>query len=58
MLDNDVSGEISATFANAEKAAEHVKKANEHIGQFADTVKGALSAGGKDVAAALEKARS
>jgi hypothetical protein len=58
VLDSNISGEISATFSNGDKAAEHAKEVNEHIGHFADTVKGALGSGGKDVAAALEKAKA
>ena len=44
-----------ATFANAEKAAEHAKEMNDHIGQLADKVKELLGPAGKDVAAALRK---
>jgi hypothetical protein len=58
VLDNDISGDVSGTFASGEKASVHAKDLNEHIGQLAETVKGALGASGKDIAAALEKAKA
>jgi hypothetical protein len=58
VLDSDISGEMSGTFSNGDKATDHAKEVNDHIGQFAETVKGALGAPGKDIAAALEKAKA
>jgi hypothetical protein len=58
VLDKDIKGEMAATFASADKATEHAKEANDHLGQMAETVKGALGPQGKDIAAALEKAKA
>ena len=57
VLDANISGEMTATFATAAKAADHAKELDDHISQMAGTVKDALGPAGKDVAAALEKAK-
>lgn len=56
-LGKDISGEMSGTFANAEKAAAHAKEMDEHIGELADKVKEAVGPAGKEIAAALNKAK-
>jgi hypothetical protein len=58
VLDKDISGEMSGTFTNPKKATDEAKEMNEHISQLAETVKGALGDHGKDIAAALEKAKA
>jgi hypothetical protein len=57
-LDKDVSAEVSATFTNAEKAAQEAKEMNEHLGQFTDAVKGFLGPQAKDVTPVLDKAKA
>ncbi len=58
VLDKDIHGEMSATFNDAKKATDEAKEMNEHISEFAGSVKGALGPRGKAVAAALEKAKA
>jgi hypothetical protein len=58
VLDKDVSGEMSATFTNEKKAADEAKEINDHLGQLADTVKGALGNQGTAIADALNNAKA
>jgi len=58
VLDKDISGEMSAKYSSAEKAAAEAKEANEGIAHMVETIKGALGPQGKDVAAALDKAKA
>jgi hypothetical protein len=57
VLNADISGQLSATFANAEKAAEHAKEMTDHLGELTGKVKETLGPGGKDIANAIEKAK-
>jgi hypothetical protein len=58
VLDKDVHGEMSATYGSEKKAADEAKEMNEHLGQLTQMVKNALGPNGKDVAAALDKAKA
>jgi hypothetical protein len=58
VLDENISGEISANYANAAKAADQAKEMNDHIGEIADKVKEAMGPAGKDIAAALTQAKA
>jgi len=58
VLDNDIHGEMSATYLSETKAADDAKKNNEHLAQFNEMIKNALGPKAKDVTAALDKAKS
>jgi hypothetical protein len=58
VLDKDVSGEMSATYASAEKAQAEAKEANEHIAHAVEAIKDKLGGQAKDVAPVLEKAKA
>jgi len=58
VLDKDVGGEMSATYASPEKAQAEAKEANEHIAHAAEAIKGALGPQAKDVAPVLEKTKA
>jgi hypothetical protein len=58
VLDKNISGDMSATFANADKATEHAKEINEKLQQFTETIKGFLGPQAKDVAPVLEKMKA
>jgi len=58
VLDKDITGEMMAKFKSAAKAATEAKEANEGIAHAVETIKSALGPQGKDVAAALDKAKA
>jgi hypothetical protein len=57
VLTKDISAEMSATYASAEKAAAQAKEANEHIAEAAEKIKEALGPTGKDLGPAIAKTK-
>ena len=58
VLDKDIHGNLAATYASAEKAAEEAKHVNEGLTSFAGMIKGMLGPQAKDVAPVLEKMKA
>jgi hypothetical protein len=58
VLNKDINGEMSVTFASGEKAAEQAKEMNDHLGQAVEMIKGVLGPQAKDVAPVLGKAKA
>ena len=53
-----IHGEMAATYGSEKKAADEAKEMNDHLAQFGQMIKNALGPNGKDVAAALDKAKA
>jgi hypothetical protein len=58
VLDTDIHGDLSATYASAEKAQEEAKQMNEHLSEMATKIKEMLGSQAKAVAPALEKTKA
>ncbi len=58
VLDKDITGDLSATYASAEKAKTEAAEMNDHLQHLTEAVKNALGPQAKDVAPVLEKAKA
>src|SRR5207249_9370758 len=58
VLDKDVSGTLTFTYASADKARDAAKEMNDSLSGFADTIKGALGDKANDVKPVLDKMKA